>query len=100
MFQRPSINSLSVPNLLDHYPQESDIRANKAMSNHGYSSNSTIPEDTNENRTTTMNINELSFTTYRNQEAVRIKVVIYSKSEIQLKIMKLLRYNFGCIELL
>ena len=70
MFQRPSVNSLSVPNLLDHYPQESEIRTNKANDNHGYSSNSTIREDTNGIRTKTMNINELSFTTYRNLEAV------------------------------
>ena len=76
MIERPSIDSLSVPNLLEHYPQESEIGANKAKDNHGYSSNSTIRDDRNDIRTKTMNINELSFNTYRNQEEVRIEVVI------------------------
>ena len=66
-FQRPSIDSLSVPNLANQYHERILSSTNKPSSYHNYKNQTPVENNHHIDPNKTTNINDVSFNTYRNE---------------------------------
>ena len=69
-FQRPSIDSLSVPNLVDQYHGKITYSTNKPSDYQRNDNSRSYEKFHHTNSQKVANINEVSFSTYRNEEAL------------------------------
>ena len=69
-FQRPSIDSLSVPNLVDQYHGKITYSTNKPSDYQRNDNSRSYEKYHHANSQKVANINEVSFSTYRNEEAL------------------------------